>query len=63
MSKIPYLSAVGSLMYAMMCTRLDIFHVVRMASKYQSNPGQEHWKAVKRILRYLKATTNYSLFY
>ena len=42
MSKIPYLSAVGSLMYAMLCTRLDIFHVVRMTSKYQSNPGQEH---------------------
>ena len=39
MSKFPYLSAVGSLMYVMMCTRLDICHVVGMASRYQSNPG------------------------
>ena len=50
MRKVPYLSAVGSLMYVMMCSRLDIYHVVGMASRYQSNLGQEHWKAVKRIL-------------
>ena len=63
MSKVPYLCTVGSLMYTMMCTRPDIFHAVGMASRYQSNPGQEHWKEVKRILRYLKATTEYSLCY
>ena len=63
MSKVPYLSAVGSLMYAMMCSRPDICHVVRVANRYQSNPGQEHWKVVKRILRHLKGTTNYSLCY
>ena len=50
-------------MYAMMCTRPNICHAIGMASRYQSNPGQEHWKAVKRILRYLTATTNYSLCY
>ena len=62
MSKGPYLSTVGSLMYVMMC-RLDICHAVGMASIYQSNLGQEHWKAVKRILRYLKGTLEYSLCY
>ena len=62
-SKIPYLSAVGSLMYVMMCIRLDICHAVGMDRIYQSNPSQEHWKAVKRILRYLKGTSNYSLCY
>ena len=56
MSKVPYLSEVGSLMYAMMSTRSDIYHAVAMASRYQSNPSQEHWKAVKRILRYLNVT-------
>ena len=42
MSKVPYLSAVGSLMYVMMYTRPDICHVVGMASKYQLNLCQEH---------------------
>ena len=63
MSKVPYLSAVGSLMYVMMCIMSDICYVVGLASRYQSNPGQEHWKTVKRILRYLKGTTDYSLCY
>ena len=61
MEKVPYSSAVGSLMYAMMCTRPDISFAVGMVSRYQANPGQSHWKAVKRILRYLKGTENYSL--
>jgi hypothetical protein len=61
MEKVPYSSAVGSLMYAMMCTRPDISFAVGMVSRYQANPGQSHWKAVKRILRYLKGTTDYSL--
>ncbi|KAK4411888.1 Retrovirus-related Pol polyprotein from transposon TNT 1-94 [Sesamum angolense] len=57
MTKIPYASAVGSLMYAMMCTRPDLCFAVGMVSRYQSNPGPDHWVAVKRILRYLKGTT------
>jgi hypothetical protein len=61
MEKVPYSSAVGSLMYAMMCTRSDISFVVGMVSRYQANPGQFHWKAVKIILRYLKGTADYSL--
>ena len=39
---IPYTSAVGSLMYAMLCTRLDICFAVGIVSRYQSNPGPEH---------------------
>jgi hypothetical protein len=42
MSRVPYASFVGSLMYAMMCTRLDICYVVGLVSRYQSNPGQKH---------------------
>ena len=47
---IPYASVVGSLMYVMLCTRPDICFVVGMVSRYQSNPGPEHWTAVKHIL-------------
>lgn len=54
MRKYPYASAVGSLMYAMLCTRLDICYVVGMISSYQSNPGLKHWIGVKHILKYLK---------
>ena len=46
-------------MYVMMCTRLDIYHVVGMTNKYQYNPSQAHWKEMKRILRYLKCTVDY----
>uniref|UniRef100_A0A2N9HLL9 Reverse transcriptase Ty1/copia-type domain-containing protein n=1 Tax=Fagus sylvatica TaxID=28930 RepID=A0A2N9HLL9_FAGSY len=54
MSKVPYASAIGSLMYAMVCTRPDIAHAVGVVSRYMSNPGKQHWEAVKWILRYLK---------
>ena len=56
MRKVPYASAVGSLMYVMVCTRLDIAHVVRVVNKFLSNPGKEHWIAVKWILRYMRGT-------
>ena len=41
-SKVPYASVVGSLIYAMMCIRLDICYVVGLVSRYQSNHGQKH---------------------
>jgi hypothetical protein len=47
MKKVPYASAVGSLMYAMVCTRHDIAHSVGVASRFLSNPGKEHWVVVK----------------
>ena len=56
MSSMPYSFAVGSLMYTMIFTRPDIVHVVATASRFLSNPGKEHWGAVKWILRYLKGT-------
>ena len=42
MERVPYVSAVGSLMYAMLCTRPDICYAVRLVSRYQSNPGEKH---------------------
>ena len=58
MSKVPYQSAVGSLMYAMIATRPDIAFAVGAVSRFMSNPGNKHWEAVKLILRYLCGTKN-----
>ena len=61
MSKVPYTSTIGSLMYAMVCTRPDIVHAVRVVSRFMSRPGKQHWEAVKWILRYLKGSLDTSL--
>ena len=63
MSRVPYASAVESLMFAMICTRPDIAHAVGVVSRYMANPGREHWNAVKRILRYIKGTSDVALCY
>ncbi|CAM6085559.1 unnamed protein product [Calypogeia fissa] len=64
MSKVPYDSAVGSLiMYLMVYTRLDISHAVRLVSRYMANPGKVHWEAVKWILWYLKGTSDVGLLF
>ncbi|KAG8496965.1 hypothetical protein CXB51_008193 [Gossypium anomalum] len=61
MSHVPYSSAVGSLMYAMVCSRPDLSYAVSAVSRYMANPGKEHWKAVQWILRYLRGTTDVCL--
>ena len=54
MKNIPYAFAVGSLMmYAQVCTRPDITFVVGMLGRYQNNPGIDHWKVAKKVMRYL----------
>jgi hypothetical protein len=63
MSRVPYVSAVGSLMYAMVCTRPDSAHVVGVLSRYMSKLGKEHWTTVKKVFRYLRAITTYGLCY
>ncbi|GJW36958.1 retrovirus-related pol polyprotein from transposon TNT 1-94 [Tanacetum coccineum] len=60
-SRVPYASAVGSLMFEMICTRPDIAHAVRVVSRYMAKPGREHWEAMKRILRYIKGTSDVAL--
>ncbi|KAH9659037.1 Integrase catalytic domain-containing protein [Citrus sinensis] len=63
MSRVPYASAVGSLMFAMICTRPDIAQAVGAVSRYMANLGGEHWIAVKRILRYIRGTLDVALCY
>ena len=59
----PYAKAIGSLMYAALQTWLDIAFAVQHLSQYTSNPAQEHWTAVKRVLRYLKGTCDEGIVY
>jgi hypothetical protein len=61
MSRVPYSSVVGSLMYAMVCTIPYISHAVGVVSRYMNNPGKEHWEVVKWILRYLRGTSTHAL--
>ena len=60
---IPYTSAVGSLMYAQVCTRPDIAFAVGVLGRYQSNPSIDHWRAAKKVMRYLQGTKDYMLMY
>ncbi|WVZ50508.1 hypothetical protein U9M48_001754, partial [Paspalum notatum var. saurae] len=56
MSEIPYASAIGSIIYAMICTRPDVSFALSVTSRYQPCPGEGHWIAVKNILKYLRRT-------
>ncbi|XP_075073913.1 secreted RxLR effector protein 161-like [Nicotiana tabacum] len=63
MKVVPYASAVGSLMYAMLYTRPDICFAVGVVSRFQSNPGRKHWTMIEHIIKYLKRTRDYMLVY
>jgi hypothetical protein len=63
MENIPYISAVGSLMYLATMTRPDIAYTVGVFARFNSNPGMAHWKAVKHLFRYLKGTMDMKLEY
>jgi transposase InsO family protein len=58
-----YQSAVGALMYAAQGTRPDIAYAMTVLSQFNSAPSAEHWKAVKRVMRYLRGTTHYGITY
>ena len=58
MSKVPYASTIGSLMYAMVCTTLDVAHAVGVVSRFMSRPRKQHWEAIKWILSYLKDSSD-----
>ena len=52
MKVIPYASAIGSIKYAMMCTKPVVYLTMSLARRYKSDPGVYHWTAVKIILSY-----------
>lgn len=57
-----YRSVVGALKYCTL-TRLDITFSVNKVSQFMHKPTTTHWQTVKRILRYLKATCSYGIFF
>nr|GEY93960.1 putative zinc finger, CCHC-type [Tanacetum cinerariifolium]GEZ07262.1 putative zinc finger, CCHC-type [Tanacetum cinerariifolium] len=63
MRRISYASVVGSLTYAQVCTRPDIAYICGHVSRFQFNPSLLHWKADKKVLRYLQGTKEYKLTY
>ena len=50
-------------MYAMVSTHPDISHAVRVVNRFMRNPIKSHWEVIKWILRYLKRTSDYALFF
>ena len=58
MSMLPYTSMVSSLMYTILCARLDIAYAVSVVSRVAAEPGKEHWTVVKCTLKYVRRTKN-----
>jgi len=63
MSHFPYTSAIGNLMYEMVCTRQYVAHVVEVLSRFMSKLGKKYWTTVKQVFRCLCGTSDYGLFY
>jgi len=63
MAYIPYDIATGSLMYAMVYTRIYIAQALGVLSQFMVNPKHEHWAAIKRVFKYVQGTYEYSIFY
>jgi hypothetical protein len=63
MSKVPYASAIGSIMYVMISTRPNVSYALCATSRYQFDPGESHWTVVKNILKYFRRTKDVFLVY
>jgi hypothetical protein len=61
--EVPYLSAIGALMYVANCTRPDIAFAINMLDRYSAATTKRHWTEVKNIFRYLQGRTHLGLFY
>lgn len=63
MDRIPYQEAIGNFLYAAQVSRPDINYAVNTCNRYNSNPGQIHWSAAKRIFHYLQRTSDIKLIF
>ena len=63
MSRVLYALAMGSLMFSMVCTKLDIAQAMGVVSQFIVSFSKEHWSAIKRILSYVKGISNVALCY
>ena len=63
MSKIPYASVIGSIMYTMISSRPDVSFALSMTSRHQSDPGEIHWTMLKNVLKYFRRMKDVFLVY
>ena len=61
--EVPYLSAIGALMFFANCTRLDIAFAVNLLARHSATPTRRHWVGVKHVIRYLQGTVDLGLYY
>jgi len=61
--QLTYSRIIGALMYLASATRPDISYAVCKLSQFVSKPGDDHWHALERVLRYLKGTMTYGTHY
>ncbi|XP_031273199.1 secreted RxLR effector protein 161-like [Pistacia vera] len=63
MENVPYSNAIGSVMYSMISTRPDSAFAISLLSRFMSNPGNEHWNALKWLMRYINGTVQIGLIF
>lgn len=63
MEAVPYREGLGALMYLAVATQPDLSHAVQFLSRFMASPGYDHWKSLKRVLRYVKGTLDYGITY
>jgi hypothetical protein len=59
----PYSELVGTLLYLVGCTRPDSAFVVRVLSRFMSQPRLEHWQVAQQVLRYISGTVDLGILY
>ncbi|XP_048599577.1 secreted RxLR effector protein 161-like [Brassica napus] len=52
--EVPYMSAIGGLLYLANCTRPDIAFATNLLARYSSAPTRRHWDGIKHVFRYLQ---------
>ncbi|KIJ23037.1 hypothetical protein M422DRAFT_196412 [Sphaerobolus stellatus SS14] len=63
MEKVPFRKALGKLQWLANTTRPDLAQPVNRVSRFQSNPGPNHWKAVRHIMAYVRGSLDYGILY
>lgn len=55
-TKYPCRNAIGSLMYAMLCSRPDLCYAISLLSRFQAKPSRNLWNLIKQVLQYVRRT-------
>jgi len=63
MANKPYHPVLGSIMWGQLATRPDLSFAVSLLSRFQADPGIEHWKGLLHVIGYIKNTMDYGLTY